>query len=306
MSGGAGAGRALSGALARALLTRCRYKCLAQVPEQQYERQGGGLAAGGLPARPAGRAAAPGQLAGAMGRARGAGCGGSGRREGSRCRRQPGFGRAAACLVGGCPSRAAPSGRTRTPGPSWHGMHALPCALLAAHAGAVPCPPAATLQIQNALSRQRKEETVEQLEGLLKSSAVVVGLRYQGLTVKQLQEFRRSLPQESKMLVCKVRRCRRAAAAASAPNGATRAAHALELQGACCVCCRLLRRCSWGSRGAWHGAAVPRQRPVGRSAAATPAVPLRWRAPSRPCRLAHRPGCAAPTAPSPCTPGRTR
>ena len=44
-----------------------------------------------------------------------------------------------------------------------------------------PSPAPATLpQIQNALSRQRKEETVEQLEGLLKGSAVVVGLRYQG------------------------------------------------------------------------------------------------------------------------------
>ena len=52
---------------------------------------------------------------------------------------------------------------------------------------------------------------MQQLEGLLQSSAVVVGLRYQGLTVKQLQEFRRSLPQESKMLVCKVRPCGRQA-----------------------------------------------------------------------------------------------
>lgn len=60
---------------------------------------------------------------------------------------------------------------------------------------------ARVLQIQSALSRQRKEETVEVLEGLLQKSAVVVGLRYQGLTVKQLQDFRRSLPQDSKMLV---------------------------------------------------------------------------------------------------------
>lgn len=60
-----------------------------------------------------------------------------------------------------------------------------------------------SLQVQNAITRQRKEETVEVLEGLLAKSAVVVGLRYQGLTVKQLQEFRRSLPADSKMLVCK-------------------------------------------------------------------------------------------------------
>lgn len=62
---------------------------------------------------------------------------------------------------------------------------------------------ASRLQVQNAISRQRKEETVQQLETLLQGSAVVVGLRYQGLTVKQLQEFRRSLPAESKVLVCK-------------------------------------------------------------------------------------------------------
>lgn len=44
---------------------------------------------------------------------------------------------------------------------------------------------------------------MQQLESLLQKSAVVVGLRYQGLTVKQIQEFRRSLPADSKMLVCK-------------------------------------------------------------------------------------------------------
>lgn len=41
------------------------------------------------------------------------------------------------------------------------------------------------------------------LEELLGKSAVVVGLRYQGLTVKQIQEFRRSLPADTKLLVCK-------------------------------------------------------------------------------------------------------
>ena len=49
-----------------------------------------------------------------------------------------------------------------------------------------------------------------QLEELLTGSAVVVGLRYQGLTVKQLQDFRRSLPAESTMLVCKNTLMRRA------------------------------------------------------------------------------------------------
>ncbi|PSC71630.1 50S ribosomal L10 [Micractinium conductrix] len=60
-----------------------------------------------------------------------------------------------------------------------------------------------SLQIQSALSRQRKVETVAVLEELLQKSAVVVGLRYQGLTVKQIQDFRRSLPADTKLLVCK-------------------------------------------------------------------------------------------------------
>ena len=65
-------------------------------------------------------------------------------------------------------------------------------------------------QIHNAITRQRKEQTVAQLEELLTGSTVVVGLRYQGLTVKQLQDFRRSLPAESTMLVCKNTLMRRA------------------------------------------------------------------------------------------------
>ena len=45
---------------------------------------------------------------------------------------------------------------------------------------------------------------MEKLVPLLESSAAVVGLRYQGLTVKQMQEFRKSLPKDgAKLLVCK-------------------------------------------------------------------------------------------------------
>ena len=58
--------------------------------------------------------------------------------------------------------------------------------------------------IQQALSRQAKESTVDKLVPLLEDSSVVVGLRYQGMTVKQMQEFRRSLPKEgATLLVCK-------------------------------------------------------------------------------------------------------
>lgn len=59
------------------------------------------------------------------------------------------------------------------------------------------------LQVQNALSRKGKEETLDKLKPLLEGSAIVFGLRYQGLTVKQMQDFRKSLPKEAKMVVCK-------------------------------------------------------------------------------------------------------
>ena len=38
---------------------------------------------------------------------------------------------------------------------------------------------------------------------LLEGSSVVIGLRYMGLTVKQMQDFRRSLPADAKLVVCK-------------------------------------------------------------------------------------------------------
>ncbi|KAI8112716.1 hypothetical protein M9434_004036 [Picochlorum sp. BPE23] len=58
--------------------------------------------------------------------------------------------------------------------------------------------------VAQALNRQAKEETVSKIVPLLEESTVVVGLRYQGLTVKQMQQFRRSLPAEgATLLVCK-------------------------------------------------------------------------------------------------------
>ena len=58
--------------------------------------------------------------------------------------------------------------------------------------------------VAQALSRAEKEETVEKLVPLLEESTVVVGLRYQGLTVKQMQQFRRSLPADgATLVVCK-------------------------------------------------------------------------------------------------------
>lgn len=49
------------------------------------------------------------------------------------------------------------------------------------------------------------------LESLFSESTVVFGMRYQGLTVKQMQELRRVLPKESTLLVCKNTLVKRAA-----------------------------------------------------------------------------------------------
>lgn len=65
--------------------------------------------------------------------------------------------------------------------------------------------------MHNALSRQGKEIQVAKLESLLKESSVVVGLRYKGMTVKQLQDFRKSLPEDSTLLVVKNTLVKRAA-----------------------------------------------------------------------------------------------
>lgn len=53
---------------------------------------------------------------------------------------------------------------------------------------------------------------MQKLVPLLESSSVVVGLRYQGLTVKQMQDLRAALPKEgAKLLVCKNTLLKRAA-----------------------------------------------------------------------------------------------
>lgn len=53
-----------------------------------------------------------------------------------------------------------------------------------------------TLTVQNALSRKGKEAAVEKLTAAFEESTAVFGIRFQKISVKKLQEFRRSLPQE--------------------------------------------------------------------------------------------------------------
>jgi len=59
------------------------------------------------------------------------------------------------------------------------------------------------LTIRNALSRVQKEQTVEKLERAFEKSAVVYGMRFKNLSVKQMTEFRQMLPTGAVTYVCK-------------------------------------------------------------------------------------------------------
>ncbi|XP_021910455.1 50S ribosomal protein L10, chloroplastic [Carica papaya] len=57
--------------------------------------------------------------------------------------------------------------------------------------------------IKAAISRTKKEETVETVKAQLEDCFLLAAIKYKGLTVKQLQELRRSLPDSSKLLIAK-------------------------------------------------------------------------------------------------------
>lgn len=59
------------------------------------------------------------------------------------------------------------------------------------------------VRIQCAISRNKKEETVEKVKKQLENCYLVAGIKYTGLTVKQLQELRKSLPESTKLVVAK-------------------------------------------------------------------------------------------------------
>ncbi|KAG2445317.1 hypothetical protein HYH02_008783 [Chlamydomonas schloesseri] len=61
----------------------------------------------------------------------------------------------------------------------------------------------ASLQVTNAISRQKKEQVVEVLKGKLEKSTVVFGLRFKGLDVPTVQKFRKILPANSSVYVTK-------------------------------------------------------------------------------------------------------
>lgn len=60
-----------------------------------------------------------------------------------------------------------------------------------------------SLTIQNALTRTVKEQTVEKLEKAFQNSAVVYGMRFKNLSVKQMTQFRQTLPAGATTYVCK-------------------------------------------------------------------------------------------------------
>ncbi|GLC40945.1 Plastid ribosomal protein L10, imported to chloroplast, large ribosomal subunit [Pleodorina starrii] len=61
----------------------------------------------------------------------------------------------------------------------------------------------ASLQVTNAITRQKKEEVVSTLKEKLDKSIVVFGVRFKGLDVPTIQKFRKGLPPNSSMYVTK-------------------------------------------------------------------------------------------------------
>ncbi|CAN4106949.1 unnamed protein product [Withania somnifera] len=60
-----------------------------------------------------------------------------------------------------------------------------------------------TLTIRSAISRTKKEATVETVKQQLEDCYLLAGISYKGLTVKQFQELRTQLPETTKLLVAK-------------------------------------------------------------------------------------------------------
>jgi len=59
------------------------------------------------------------------------------------------------------------------------------------------------LSINAAISRTKKEETVETVKEQLENCYLLAGINYKGFTVKQFQELRKTLPETTKLVVAK-------------------------------------------------------------------------------------------------------
>ncbi|XP_074561340.1 large ribosomal subunit protein uL10c [Curcuma longa] len=63
--------------------------------------------------------------------------------------------------------------------------------------------PSSSTTIRAAISRAKKEQTVEVVKKELEGCHLIAGIRYKGLTVKELQDLRAALPPTSRLLVAK-------------------------------------------------------------------------------------------------------
>ncbi|KAG6476944.1 50S ribosomal protein L10, chloroplastic-like [Zingiber officinale] len=63
--------------------------------------------------------------------------------------------------------------------------------------------PSSSTTIRAAISRAKKEQTVEIVKKELEGCHLIAGIRYKGLTVKELQDLRAALPPTSRLLVAK-------------------------------------------------------------------------------------------------------
>lgn len=59
------------------------------------------------------------------------------------------------------------------------------------------------LWIRSAISRTKKEETVETVKTQLDNCHLIAAIKYKGLTVKEFQDLRKSLPENTKLIVAK-------------------------------------------------------------------------------------------------------
>ncbi len=57
--------------------------------------------------------------------------------------------------------------------------------------------------VRMAISRKKKEETVDRAKQQLEGAYLVAGIKYAGLTVKQFQQLRKSLPEDTTLMVAK-------------------------------------------------------------------------------------------------------
>ncbi|KAL9418963.1 hypothetical protein AB3S75_036842 [Citrus x aurantiifolia] len=57
--------------------------------------------------------------------------------------------------------------------------------------------------IRAAISRTKKEETVDTVKTHLENCHLIAAIKYKGFTVKQFQDLRRSLPENTKLIVAK-------------------------------------------------------------------------------------------------------